>query len=90
MKSRIGPARARRGGIGRALLALAFAGLATASCGDATGTQNLASLTVSPPTATVAVNGTVQLSAAGTRVGFAETRIEGETWTVSSGGGTVN
>ncbi|HEV3050042.1 MAG TPA: hypothetical protein VGX50_07030, partial [Longimicrobium sp.] len=70
------------------MAALAFAGL-LAACGDSTGTQGLASLTISPTTATVAVNGTVQFSAAGTREGFSETRIEGETWTVT-GGGTVS
>jgi hypothetical protein len=75
--------------VARVLWALAFAGLATAACGDSTGTQNLASLTVTPATATVAVNGTVQLGASGTRAGFSETRIEGETWTVA-GGGTVS
>ncbi|HEX8358901.1 MAG TPA: hypothetical protein VF613_02205, partial [Longimicrobium sp.] len=72
-----------------ALWAIALAGLAAAACGDATGTQNLATLTVSPATATVAVNGTVKLEASGTREGFDETRIEGETWTVA-GGGTVS
>jgi hypothetical protein len=72
-----------------AVLALALAGLATAACEDATGTRNLATLTVTPPTATVAVNGTVQLSASGTREGFDDTRIKGETWAVA-GGGTVS
>jgi hypothetical protein len=89
MKGRIAQARAPGRRIARTLWALAFAGLATAACGDSTGTQNLATLTVSPATATVAVNGTVQLGASGTRVGFDETRIEGETWTVA-GGGTVS
>ncbi|HEU4880758.1 MAG TPA: ice-binding family protein [Longimicrobium sp.] len=88
-KGRTAQARAPGRRIARALWALAFAGLATAACGDGTGTQNLATLTVSPATATVAVNGTVQLGASGTRVGFDETRIEGETWTVA-GGGTVS
>jgi hypothetical protein len=87
IKGRMAQRAPRR--IARALWALAFAGLATAACGDSTGTQNLATLTVSPATATVAVNGTVQLGASGTRAGFDETRIEGETWTVA-GGGTVS
>lgn len=82
-------AAAPRRRIGRALWALAFAGLATAACEDSTGTQNLATLTVTPPTATVAVGGTVQLAASGTRIDFDETRIEGETWSVE-GGGTVS
>ncbi|HEY0015421.1 MAG TPA: ice-binding family protein [Longimicrobium sp.] len=87
MKGRTAQARTPRR-MARALWALAFAGLA-AACSDSTGTQNLATLTASPATATVAVNGTVQLGASGTRTGFDETRIEGETWTVA-GGGTVS
>ena len=89
IKGRTAQAGTPRRRIGRALWALAFAGLATAACGDSTGTQNLATLTVTPATATVAVNGTVPLSASGTRTGFDETRIEGETWSVT-GGGTVS
>jgi hypothetical protein len=90
MKYRIAHGRAPRGRMVRMIRALAFAGLATvAACGESTGPENLASLTVSPVTATVAVNGTVQLSAAGTRAGFSETVIRGETWTVA-GGGTVS
>jgi hypothetical protein len=88
MKSRSAPPRVPRGRLAGAIAALAFAGL-LAACGDSTGTQGLASLTISPPTATVAVNGVVEFSAAGTREGFSETRIEGETWTVT-GGGTVS
>ena len=72
-----------------AVLALALAGLATAACEEVTGTRNLATLTVTPSTATVAVNGTVQLGASGTREGFDDTRIKGERWTVA-GGGTVS
>jgi hypothetical protein len=89
MKGRTAQPGTPRRRIGRALWALALAGLATAACGDSTGTQNLATLTVTPATATVAVNGTVPLAASGTRTGFDETRIEGETWTVT-GGGTVS
>jgi hypothetical protein len=89
MKGRTAQPGTPRRRIGRALWALALAGLAAAACGDSTGTQNLATLAVTPATATVAVNGTVQLAASGTRVGFDETRIEGETWTVA-GGGTVS
>ncbi|HEY0037494.1 MAG TPA: hypothetical protein VGB66_12435, partial [Longimicrobium sp.] len=85
-KGRMPQARAPRR-MARALWALALAGLA--ACGDSTGTQNLATLTVTPATATVAVNGTVQLAASGTRTDFDETRIKGETWTVE-GGGTVS
>ncbi|HEX6368915.1 MAG TPA: ice-binding family protein [Longimicrobium sp.] len=89
-KGRTAQERTPRRRIARVLwVVLALAGMATAACGDGTGTQNLATLTVTPATATVAVNGTVPLAASGTRVGFDETRIEGETWTVT-GGGTVS
>ena len=87
MKGRTAQARTPRR-MARALWALAFAGLA-AACSDSTGTQNLATLTASPATATVAVNGTVQLGASGTRTGFDETRIEGETWGKLESPGTL-
>jgi hypothetical protein len=89
MKNRVAQRRAPRGRMARVLRALAFAGLVTAACGESTGPENLATLTVSPVTATVAVNGTVQLSAAGTRTGSPLTVIKGETWSVT-GGGTVS
>jgi hypothetical protein len=90
MNRRAAQARPRRGGIARAASALALAGLfAAAACGDPNGPEQLTTLTISPTTATVAVNGTVQFAAAGTRAGTSVTTIKGETWTVS-GGGTVS
>jgi hypothetical protein len=88
MKRRIAGLRLSHGRIAGAAAALAFV-LLSAACGDASGPEQLATLTISPVTATVAVNGTVQFSAAGTRTGSPETRIEGEVWSVT-GGGTVN
>lgn len=88
MMGRIARLRLPRGRIAGAVAALAFV-LLSAACGDASGPEQLDTLTISPMTATVAVNGTVQFSAAGTRTGSSETRIEGETWTVA-GGGTVS
>jgi hypothetical protein len=73
----------------RGRIALALAGfLFAAACGDPNGPEQLATLTISPTTATVAVNGTVQFGASGTRTGSSVTTIKGETWTVA-GGGTV-
>ena len=63
-------ARVGRGRIARAMAALAFVGLFTAACKDATGPETLSSLTVSPATQTVAVGGTVQLGATGVRAGI--------------------
>ncbi|HEY0035290.1 MAG TPA: hypothetical protein VGB66_01320, partial [Longimicrobium sp.] len=63
--------------------------LLMAACGDASGPQMLTSLTVSPPTATVAVNGTVQLAVAGTRENIDVTTVKGAVWSVT-GGGTVS
>jgi hypothetical protein len=88
LKGRVAGPRLRRGRIAGAAAALAFA-LLSAACGDASGPEQLETLTISPVTATVAVNGTVQFAAAGTRAGTSETRIKGEVWTVT-GGGTVD
>jgi hypothetical protein len=79
----------RRGRILRAISAFAFAGLFTAACGDASGPEMLSTLTISPTTATVAVNGTVQFSVAGTRTGSDVTTLKGSVWSVT-GGGTVS
>jgi hypothetical protein len=89
LNRRAAQARPRRGGIARAVSALALAGLFAAACGDPSGPEQLTTLTISPATATVAVNGTVQFAAAGTRAGTSVTTIKGETWTVA-GGGTVS
>jgi len=80
--------RARRGRIARAVSALALAGLFAAACGDPSGPEQLTTLTISPATATVAVNGTVPFTVAGTRAGMAVTTLKGSTWAVS-GGGTI-
>jgi len=83
---RAAQARPRRGGIAGAVAALLLAGLFAAACGDPSGPEQLSALTISPVTATVAVNGTVSFSAAGTRAGSDVTTIKGETWTVAGGG----
>jgi Ice-binding-like len=89
IKSRLVQAPIPRGRTARAVAALAFGGLVTAACGDATGPETLTTLTIAPLTATVQGNGTVQFTAAGTRSGSPITTLEGETWSVS-GGGTIS
>ncbi len=88
MKSRIVQARAPRGRIARAIVALAFAGLFTAACKDTSGPETLSTLTITPTTATIAVNGTVQFTAAGTRSG-ANVTLNTPVWSVT-GGGTIS
>ena len=80
--------QARRGRIAQAVSALALAGLLAAACGDPSGPEQLSTLTISPASATVAVNGTVPFTVAGTRAGIAVTTLKGSVWAVS-GGGTI-
>ena len=80
--------RAPRGRFARAVSALALAAVFAAACGDTTGPEQLSTLTITPQTQTVAVNGTVQFTAAGTRTGFDVTTIKGAVWSVT-GGGTI-
>lgn len=89
MKGRLGQAPSRRP-IARVLSALVFAGLFAVGCKDATGPEQLTTLTITPATATTTPTGTVQLSSAGTRSGSDVTTIRGQTYAVTSGGGTVN
>lgn len=89
MKGRFGQAQSRRS-TGRVLSALVFAGLFTLACKDATGPEQLTTLTLTPATSTTTPTGTVQLTAAGTRTGSAVTNIVGQTYAVTSGGGTVS
>src|SRR5687767_1949292 len=89
MKGRLGQAPSRRP-IGRVLSALVFAGLFAVACKDATGPEQLTTLTITPATSTTTPTGTVQLTSAGTRSGSDVTTIRGQTYAVTSGGGTVN
>ena len=89
MKGRFGHAQSRRS-TGRVLSALLFAGLFTLACKDATAPEQLTTLTLTPATSTTTPTGTVQLTAAGTRSGMDVTNLVGETYAVTSGGGTVS
>ena len=89
MKGRFGQAPSRRS-TGRVLSVLLFAGLFTLACKDATGPEQLTTLTLTPATSTTTPTGTVQLTSAGTRSGIAVTNLVGATYAVTSGGGTVN
>ena len=89
MKGRFGQAPSRRS-TGRVLSALVFAGLFTLACKDATGPEQLTTLTITPAASTTTPTGTVQLTSAGTRAGLDVTNLVGETYEVTTGGGTVN
>src|SRR5688500_4843908 len=71
-------------------VALAFAGLFTAACDDGTGPQRLATLTVTPASATLAAGGTQQFTVSGVDTEGNTVRIDGESWAVVAGGGTIN
>ena len=89
MKGRLGQAPSRRPN-GRVLSALVFAGLFSIACKDATGPEQLTTLTLTPATSTTTPTGTVQLKSAGTRTGQAVTNLVGQRYAVTAGGGTVN
>lgn len=90
MIARSSAARTARGSTIRVVLAVLFTGLFASGCRDATGPEQLESLTVTPATSTVGPGATVELTAAGTRAGTNVTNLRGETYAVTSGGGTVN
>jgi hypothetical protein len=70
--------------------ALAFAGVFTAACDDGTGPQRLETLTVTPASATLAAGGTQQFTVTGVDTEGNTVRIDGESWAVVAGGGTIN
>jgi hypothetical protein len=90
MKARTRPGRTPRASIVRAMGAVVFAGLFAVACDDVTGPEQLETLTLTPATSTVEPTSTVQLTAVGTRAGTPVTRLVGETYEVTSGGGTVS
>jgi hypothetical protein len=89
-KARIRPARPPRGSIGRIMGLVALAGLFAVACDDVTGPEQLDTLTLTPATSTVEPTATVPLTAIGTRAGMDVTNLVGETYAVTSGGGTVS
>jgi hypothetical protein len=90
MKAQARPGRTPRGSIIRVMGAVLFAGLLVVACDDVTGPEQLETLTLTPASTTVAPTATVQLTAVGTRAGTSVTNLVGETYAVTSGGGTVS
>jgi hypothetical protein len=88
-RSRLRPPWVRHGSIAR-VAAVFMVALSAAACTDSTGPEQLESLTMTPAATTVQPTGTVQLSAVGTRAGQSVTNLLGQTYTVTSGGGTVS
>ena len=80
---------APRARIARVIVAVAFVGLFTAACTDTTGFRGTASVTISPTSATVPVNGTQQFT-------FVAKDRDGNvlsvtpTWSLVAGGGTLS
>jgi hypothetical protein len=66
IQSRIVRARALPVSLARGVAMLALTVLFAGACSDSTGPEGLATLTVTPPTQTVQVTQTVNLSATGT------------------------
>ncbi|MEX2109822.1 MAG: ice-binding family protein [Gemmatimonadaceae bacterium] len=89
MKSWIARTWAPRGPIARPFAVLAFAGIA-AACSDSSGPRRLATLTITPASATLAANGTQQFTVVGTDDEGDAVTVDAEVWSVVSGGGTIN
>ena len=75
----------------RVFVAVALGALATASCDvhGISGVGSLLTLVVSPSTQTLAINGTQQFTAIG-KDGDGRTVAVSPTWSIVSGGGTIN
>ena len=82
-------ARGSRGRATRLLAALVFVGVSAAACGDSSGPQRLETLTVTPISATLATGGTQLFTVTGTDTDGNAVRIDGESWAVVAGGGTI-
>ena len=74
--------------IARVLVAVAFAGLFTAACGDSSGPRTAATVTVTPTTASVTVGGTVTFIAV-VKDSKGNTLAVTPIWAVTSGGGSI-
>ena len=91
ISSRIRRALSPMGVSARVFAAVALVGVATAAC-DVHGVTDLpplATLTISPSTATLAPGGTQQFTALGRDASGATVSVT-PTWTVSTGGGNIN
>lgn len=93
MSSTIGrmrPPWTRHGANARAMVAILFAGLSISACQDSAGPEQLESLTLTAPATTVQPTAVVQLTTIGTRAGQNVTNLLGQTYVVTSGGGSVS
>ena len=72
----------------RVLLAVALAGFFIAACGDSTGPQVAATVTISPTTATMTVGGTQQFTAVVKNSKGNVLKVN-PIWAVTSGGGSI-
>jgi hypothetical protein len=68
---------------------MALAGM-SAACSDSSGPRRLATLTITPASATLAANGPQQFTVVGTDDEGDAVTVDGETWAVVAGGGTIN
>lgn len=79
----------KRARIARAMVAIAFAGLFTAACGDSSGPRTIASVVISPTTATIPVGGTQQFTVVITDSEGSVLVNREPVWSVAAGGGTI-
>jgi hypothetical protein len=77
-----------RARIARVISAVAIAGLLSAACSGSTDVRTTRSLTLTPTTATMAVNGTQQFTAVAKASNGAVLNVT-PTWSVVAGGGTI-
>ena len=76
-------------GLTRVMAGLAFAALFSA-CSDSSGPDRLQTLTITPSSATLGPNGTQQFTVTGTGTDGQPLTIEGESWAIVNGGGSIN
>ena len=80
---------AQRARIARVIVAVAFAGLSTAACSSSTDFRSVTSLTISPTSATVPVNGTQQFTVVAKDRDGRVLSVK-PTWSLAAGGGTLS
>jgi hypothetical protein len=89
MKSVTVRALGKRARIARVMVAIAFAGLFTAACDDSSGPRTIASVVISPTTATIPVGGTQQFTVVITDNEGNVLPNREPVWSVAAGGGTI-
>jgi len=79
----------KRARIARVMVAFAFAGLFAAACDDSSGPRTIASVVISPTTATIPVGGTQQFTVVITDSEGNVLANRNPVWSVAAGGGTI-